>query len=53
VAGPFVYRPRFFPANVSAARRRLTLRGKPVTPLALRLPIQLLFLAVTLWVALG
>jgi uncharacterized membrane protein len=42
-----------FPANVSAARRRLTLRGKAVTPLALRLPIQLLFLAVTLWVALG
>ena len=42
-----------FPANVSAARRGLTLRGKPVTPLALRLPIQLLFLAVTLWVALG
>ncbi|HEY6066298.1 MAG TPA: hypothetical protein VIY96_09095 [Thermoanaerobaculia bacterium] len=42
-----------FPANVSAARRRLTLRGKPVTPLPLRLAIQLLFLAVTLRVALG
>jgi len=42
-----------FPANVSAARRRLTLRGKPVTPFALRLPIQILFLAVALWVALG
>ena len=42
-----------FPANVSAARRGLTLRGKPVTPLALRLPIQILFLAVTLWVAFG
>jgi uncharacterized membrane protein len=42
-----------FPANVSAARRKLTLRGKPVTRLAVRLPIQLLFLAVTLWVALG
>ena len=42
-----------FPANVSAARRQVTLRGKPVTPLALRLPIQLLFLAVALWVALG
>jgi uncharacterized membrane protein len=42
-----------FPANVSAARRQLALRGKPVTPLALRLPIQLLFLAVALWVALG
>jgi uncharacterized membrane protein len=42
-----------FPANVSAAKRGLTLRGKPVTPLALRLPIQLLFLAVCLWVALA
>jgi uncharacterized membrane protein len=40
-----------FPANVSAARRSLTLRGKPVTPLTLRLPIQLLFLAFCLWVA--
>jgi uncharacterized membrane protein len=42
-----------FPANVSAARRGLTLRGKPVTPLAIRLPIQLLFLALVLWVALA
>ena len=42
-----------FPANVSAARRGLTLRGKPVTPLAIRLPIQLLFLAVALWIALA
>jgi len=42
-----------FPANVSAARRGLTLRGKPVTPLAMRLPIQLLFVAIALWVALG
>jgi uncharacterized membrane protein len=42
-----------FPANVSAAKRGLTLRGKPVTPLALRLPIQLLFLGVCLWVALA
>jgi len=42
-----------FPANVSAARRGLTLRGKPVTPLAIRLPIQIVFLAVALWVALG
>lgn len=42
-----------FPANVSAARRGLTLRGKPVTPFAIRLPIQLLFLALVLWVALA
>jgi hypothetical protein len=38
---------------VSAAKRGLTLRGKPVTPLVIRLPIQILFLAVTLWVAFG
>jgi uncharacterized membrane protein len=42
-----------FPANFNAARKNLTLRGKPVTPLAVRLPIQILFLGVTLWVALG
>jgi len=42
-----------FPGNVRAARRGLTLRGKPVTPLAIRLPIQLLFLALCLWAALG
>src|SRR5512138_869482 len=41
-----------FPANVSAARRQLTLRGKPVTPLPIRLPIQLLFLAACLFIAL-
>jgi uncharacterized membrane protein len=42
-----------FPANVSAARRGLTLRGKPVTPLPIRLPIQLLFLAAAVWIAIG
>lgn len=42
-----------FPANVSAARRGLTLRGKPVTPLPTRLPIQLLFLAAAVWIAIG
>jgi len=33
------------PANVSAARRNLTLRGRPATALWLRLPMQLLFIA--------
>ena len=42
-----------FPANVSAARRGLSLRGKPVTPLPIRLPIQLLFLAAAIWIAIG
>lgn len=34
-----------FPANVSAARRGLTLGGRPVTPLAPRTAMQGLFLA--------
>ncbi|MBO4206915.1 DoxX family protein [Micromonospora echinofusca] len=34
-----------FPANVSAARRGLTLAGRPVTPLGPRTALQLLFLA--------
>jgi uncharacterized membrane protein len=37
------------PANVSAARRGLTLRGKAVTPLRLRIPMQAVFIAVALW----
>ncbi|MEU4511079.1 hypothetical protein AB0G05_16430 [Nonomuraea wenchangensis] len=32
-----------FPANVSAARRGLTLAGKPVTPLPVRTALQVLF----------
>jgi uncharacterized membrane protein len=32
------------PANISAARRQLTLRGRPVTALWIRLPMQLLFI---------
>ena len=42
-----------FPANVSAARKGTTLRGKPPTPLWLRGPMQLLFVGMTLWVALS
>jgi uncharacterized membrane protein len=38
-----------FPANVHAARAGLTLRGKPVTPLWLRAPMQLLIIALTWW----
>ncbi|GAA2277434.1 hypothetical protein GCM10010149_21010 [Nonomuraea roseoviolacea subsp. roseoviolacea] len=34
-----------FPANVSAARRGLTLGGKPVTPLPVRTALQVLFIA--------
>ena len=38
-----------FPANVHAARAGLTLRGKPVTPLWLRTPMQLLIIVLTWW----
>ncbi|MGV9774476.1 DoxX family protein [Streptosporangium sp. NPDC003464] len=34
-----------FPANVSAARRGLTLAGRPVTPLPARTALQVLFVA--------
>jgi len=37
------------PANVSAARRGLTLGGKPVTPLSIRVPMQLAFMALAGW----
>jgi uncharacterized membrane protein len=37
------------PANIHAARAKLTLRGEPVTPLRLRIPMQLVFIVVTLW----
>jgi uncharacterized membrane protein len=36
-------------ANIHAARIGATLRGKSVTPLRLRLPMQLLFLALLYW----
>jgi uncharacterized membrane protein len=34
-----------FPANVNAARKGIPLRGKPPTPLWLRAPMQLLYIA--------
>ena len=37
------------PANVHAARAGLTLGGKPVMPLAVRVPMQILFIALTAW----
>ncbi|HET6898902.1 MAG TPA: DoxX family protein [Vicinamibacteria bacterium] len=37
------------PANVHAARAGVTLRGRPATPLALRVPLQILFIALTAW----
>jgi uncharacterized membrane protein len=42
-----------FPANINAALKQVPLRGKPATPLWLRLPMQVLFIALALWVALA
>ena len=38
-----------FPANVASARRGVPLRGKPPTPLPLRLSLQLVFIGMTWW----
>jgi uncharacterized membrane protein len=38
-----------FPANIKAAVEHLPLRGKPAMPLLVRLPLQILFIAVTWW----
>ena len=38
-----------FTANVHAARNGISLRGKPVTPLWLRVPMQILFIALLWW----
>jgi uncharacterized membrane protein len=42
-----------FPANVNGAVRKLSLRGRPATPLLLRAPMQLVFIGVALWAALA
>ncbi|MFC0507993.1 DoxX family protein [Micromonospora costi] len=42
-----------FPANVSAARRRLTLAGRPVTPLAPRTALQVVFVATAAVISFG
>ena len=42
-----------FPANISAARRRLRLGGRAATPLAARTPMQVVFVGAALAVALG
>ena len=39
------------PANIHAARAGVTLRGKPATNLWLRVPMQILFIAVAFWSA--
>jgi uncharacterized membrane protein len=39
------------PANIHAARAGVTLRGKPATRLWLRIPMQILFIAIAFWSA--
>jgi uncharacterized membrane protein len=38
-----------FPANVNAALRHIPLRGRPPTPLWLRVPMQILFIGFACW----
>lgn len=38
-----------FIANINAAHKGVTLRGKPPTPLWLRIPMQILFIALLWW----
>ena len=40
-----------FPANVYAAVNNLTIGGRPATPLALRLPMQLFWIGALWWIA--
>ncbi|MBO4163024.1 MULTISPECIES: DoxX family protein [Micromonospora] len=42
-----------FPANVSAARRHLTLAGRPVTPLGPRTALQILYVGAALAISFG
>jgi uncharacterized membrane protein len=42
-----------FPANVSAARRKLTLGGKPVTPLGPRTALQVVFIGTAVAILFG
>ncbi|MGK5738322.1 DoxX family protein [Micromonospora sp. URMC 103] len=42
-----------FPANVSAARRGLTLAGRPVTPLVPRTALQIMFVATAAVISFG
>lgn len=40
-----------FPANIYAVRAGLTLGGRPATPLAIRLPLQLIWIGLLVWTA--
>jgi len=40
-----------FPANIYASVHNLTINGRPATPLALRLPLQLFWIGALWWIA--
>ena len=40
-----------FPANIYAAQHELTIGGRPATPLAIRLPMQLFWIGALWWIA--
>jgi uncharacterized membrane protein len=40
-----------FPANIHAARSHLVVVGRPATPLIVRVPLQLFWMAALWWVA--
>jgi uncharacterized membrane protein len=42
-----------FPANVYAAREGVPFRGRPATPLAVRAPVQLVYVATVWWTAIA
>jgi uncharacterized membrane protein len=45
----FVFFLAVLPANIHAARAGVTLRGAAATPLAVRIPMQVLFIVLTWW----
>ena len=49
VTGLVVLLIAIFPANIKAARDRLTIRGLPATPLAVRALIQVVFILLLIW----
>ena len=48
-AGLILFMVAILPANIHAAKAKVTLRGKPATPLTARIPMQVLFIALTWW----
>jgi uncharacterized membrane protein len=47
--GLILFMVAILPANIHAAKAKVTLRGRPATPLIVRIPMQVLFIALTWW----